>query len=129
MSVAAAIEQLPSDTIVRGAVLRRWVDAAADSLTEQIGAAWATGEDELGSARYVILRRKAAQAAPMVLVAYDDSPGIDVLAADDTSDSEIDALLSELEVPSVSGSSRAPASLMDAVRALEDGVRELEEAR
>jgi hypothetical protein len=127
VSVAAAVEQLPPQTVVHGAVLRRWVDAAADDLAERSGVVWAAGEDELGTARYAILRRKV-EGVPMVLVAYDESPGIDLLASDETSESEIDALLRELEVPSVRTSSGTATSTTDEItRALETRVTRLEE--
>ena len=127
MSVAAAIEQLPPDTMVEGAVMRRWIDVGADALAERCGIVWTSGEDELGTARYTILRRKARSAAPMVLVSYDDSPGIDVLASDHTSDGEIDALLLELDVQSNTTSSDPPSATDETTRALETRVTLLEE--
>ncbi len=98
MSVAAAVEQLAPGSIVPGARLRRVLDTTPKALVARAGVRWATGDDELGAARYAVLRRRGSGAPPVVLVAYDGSEGIDLLGADDMSDGEIDALLNELRV-------------------------------
>jgi hypothetical protein len=128
VSVVAAVEQLSPGTIVRNAAIRRWADADADDLARRAGVSWSTGEDELGPARYAILRRRAEDAAPMVFVAYENSPGIDVLAADETPDVEIDALLNELGLASSRTSSGTPGpSQEEATRALAKRVERLEQ--
>ena len=104
MSVAA-IEQLPTGSHVSGASIRRWLDATPDQLSARAGIQWSPAADELGPGRYAVVRRNA-EAPAVVLVFYDASDGIDVLASDETPESEIDALLSALDARPVE-----PASL------------------
>jgi DNA-binding CsgD family transcriptional regulator len=100
LSAVAAVEQLPSGARVSGASIRRWIDSTPDQLSARAGIRWIPAEDELGPGRYAVVRRNA-QAPAVVLAAYDDSEGVDVLAADDTAESEIDALLAALDAQPV----------------------------
>jgi hypothetical protein len=81
---------------VSGASIRRWLEATPGELSSRAGIEWRPAADELGAGRYAVVRRNG-DAPAVVLIAYDDSDGVDVLAADDTPESEIDALIAALE--------------------------------